>query len=127
MYAEFLKIWSYFVSLLVGFIFGILYLFVVSKCRQRFRKHRGRVTICASVALSIISALVFYQGMYVVDSVWVSVTYLLCHTHYISMSGLTYFFLSTGMGHSRQGLAFIFGIFLWLVGSLFDNTRDTIL
>mmetsp|Transcript_14002 Transcript_14002/g.30489 ORF Transcript_14002/g.30489 Transcript_14002/m.30489 type:complete len:544 (-) Transcript_14002:338-1969(-) len=65
-----LKVWFYFVSLLVGFLFGHVYLYLVFKCRTRFKKHRGRVTMGASAALSIISALVFVYGMHIIDSVW---------------------------------------------------------
>ena len=66
-----LKVWFYFVSLLVGLIFGQLFLLIVYKCRIRFRKNRGRVAIGASITLSIVSAFVFSGGMYIIDYVWV--------------------------------------------------------
>lgn len=66
-----LKVWFYFVSLLVGLIFGQLFLLIVYKCRKRFGKNRGRVAIGASITLSIVSALVFSGGMYIIDYVWV--------------------------------------------------------
>ena len=69
-----LKVWSFLISVTVGFVFGLLYLYVVLKCRQKFGdRYRGRVAIGASVALSVVSAVVFSEGMYVVNSVWVCV------------------------------------------------------
>ncbi len=78
-----LKVWSFFVSFLVGFLFGHLYLYIVFKFRKRFVNHRGRVAMGASVALSIISALVFVYGMDIIESVWVSIL-LVCVCRYES-------------------------------------------
>lgn len=67
-----LKIWWALLSVAIGWVFGYLVLFVVFKCRQRFKKHRERVAICAGIFLSVISALCFTRGMYIVQEGWVS-------------------------------------------------------
>ena len=67
-----LKPYAYLLSLLIGVVFGHLFLFVVFKCRIRFQAHRGRVAAVAAVFMSIVSALVFTAGMYVVEQGWVS-------------------------------------------------------
>lgn len=67
-----LKIWWYLGSIVIGLIFGHLYLFVVFKCRQRFNAHRGRVSVGASIFLSLCSAGIFTRGMQIVQDGWVS-------------------------------------------------------
>lgn len=70
-----LKIWWALLSIVVGWAFGYLVLFVVFKCRQRYKKHKERVAICAGIFLSVISALCFTRGMYIVQEGWVSLIF----------------------------------------------------
>mmetsp|Transcript_12309 Transcript_12309/g.26743 ORF Transcript_12309/g.26743 Transcript_12309/m.26743 type:complete len:728 (+) Transcript_12309:260-2443(+) len=65
-----LKIWAWLLSVVIGSAFGHAFLFVVFKCHRRFKKHRGRVAIGASFFLSIVSALLFTRGMFVVQEGW---------------------------------------------------------
>eukprot|EP00804_Cyclotella_cryptica_P000044 CCRYP_013714-RE/>CCRYP_013714-RE protein AED:0.38 eAED:0.38 QI:506/1/1/1/1/1/2/22/179 len=58
-----LKVWWFFVSVLIGYVFGYTYLYVVYKSRKRFRKHRGKVALLASAYMSIVSALMLMEGM----------------------------------------------------------------
>jgi len=67
-----LKIWWALFSILIGLVSGHAILLVVFKCRQRYKKHRERVAICAGIFLSVISAMCFTRGMYIVQEGWVS-------------------------------------------------------
>jgi hypothetical protein len=65
-----LRIWSFGVSVVVGLLFGLIYLSVVAKCRRKFRSHRHAVAFFATFFLTAISALVFASGMRIVNHVW---------------------------------------------------------
>ncbi len=65
-----LKFWFYLLSVFVGFLFGQLYLYVVFKCRKRFRHNRGRVAMGASAVIAICSSICFMIGVWIVDSAW---------------------------------------------------------
>ena len=65
-----LKIWWGALSILFGLIGGYGVLFVVYKCRQRFKKHRVYVAAFAALFLSILSSLFFTRGMYIVQEGW---------------------------------------------------------
>lgn len=65
-----LKVWALFISIMVGIAFGLVYLFVLHKCKQRYDVHLGRVAMLASVFLSICSSLIFVWGMDIIDNIW---------------------------------------------------------
>eukprot|EP00804_Cyclotella_cryptica_P000041 CCRYP_013714-RA/>CCRYP_013714-RA protein AED:0.06 eAED:0.06 QI:468/1/1/1/0.85/0.75/8/1701/607 len=65
-----LKVWWFFVSVLIGYVFGYTYLYVVYKSRKRFRKHRGKVALLASAYMSIVSALMLMEGMSIANESW---------------------------------------------------------
>lgn len=65
-----LKIWWGALSIVLGLIAGYGVLFVVYKCRQRFKKHRVYVAAFAAQFLSVWSALFFTWGMYIVQEGW---------------------------------------------------------
>ena len=65
-----LKIWWGALSIVFGLVVGYGVLFVVFKCRQRFKKHRVYVAAFAALFLSILSALFFTRGMYIVQEGW---------------------------------------------------------
>jgi len=65
-----LKIWWGALSLALGLIGGYGVLFVVYKCRQRFKKHRVYVAAFAAQFLSVWSSLFFTWGMYIVQEGW---------------------------------------------------------
>ena len=49
-----LKVWALFISITVGIAFGLVYLFVLHKCKQRYDMHLGRVAMGASLFLCIV-------------------------------------------------------------------------
>ena len=57
-----LKVYAFFVSILVGLLFGHLYLFIVYWFRQRFSDRLAQVAIGSAIALAAVSALVFVEG-----------------------------------------------------------------
>mmetsp|Transcript_20299 Transcript_20299/g.42260 ORF Transcript_20299/g.42260 Transcript_20299/m.42260 type:complete len:735 (-) Transcript_20299:147-2351(-) len=65
-----LKLWAYLVSILIGVTFGYLYLFVVFKCRQKFRRSRALVALGSASFLYVVSAAIFQKGMYLVNKAW---------------------------------------------------------
>lgn len=65
-----LKLWAYLVSILTGVTFGYLYLFVVFKCRQKFRRSRPLVALGSASFLYVVSAAIFQKGMYLVNEAW---------------------------------------------------------
>ena len=92
-----LKIWWAALSILVGAVFGYALLFVVFISRQRFKKHRERVAICASIVLSVVSALLFTLGMYVVQEVCCYIINTsLSFRHHISLIYVSSVFLGLG-------------------------------
>ena len=123
-----LKVWFYFVSLLVGLIFGQLFLLIVYKCRIRFRKNRGRVAIGASITLSIVSAFVFSGGMYIIDYVWVRfVPSVSTYPCYALLWFLMLSFLFAAMGLYVRHQSSLCGILFWVVGTVSDISGCTIL
>ncbi|KAL7461511.1 hypothetical protein ACHAXS_001929, partial [Conticribra weissflogii] len=65
-----LKLWAYLVSILVGITFGYVYMFVVFKCRQKFRTSRALVALGSASVLYVVSAMIFQKGMYLVNEAW---------------------------------------------------------
>ncbi|KAL9188112.1 hypothetical protein ACHAXT_006490 [Thalassiosira profunda] len=65
-----LKVYAFFVSILVGLLFGHLYLFIVYWFRQRFSDRLAQVAIGSAIALAAVSALVFVEGMYIINTLW---------------------------------------------------------
>lgn len=51
-------------------MFGLVYLRVVFVCRKRFKDHRRRVAIGATVFFTIISGIIFAYGLATIDLVW---------------------------------------------------------
>ena len=67
-----LKVWEYLLSIVLGVLFGHFFLFVVFRCRQRFKTHLGTIVVASSLVLAILSALLFMRAMQVVEEAWVS-------------------------------------------------------
>jgi uncharacterized membrane protein (UPF0136 family) len=76
-----LKVHTYFTSLLVGLVFGLVYQYTVFMFRRRYERHRGKVAMGASAVLLLISSAVFMAGTHFIDIVWVSrsLTFILFH------------------------------------------------
>ena len=118
-----LKPYAYLLSLLIGVVFGHLFLFVVFKCRIRFQAHRGRVAAVAAVFMSIVSALVFTAGMYVVEQGWVSSV-----NGYLCMSRLCRVLHSSLIAtQRRKRRSGALAIVLYLAGVVSCNTRGEVL
>jgi len=66
-----LKVWFYLLSILIGFVIGQLFIFIVFKCRQRFRQRRGLVALGASAVVALGSAASFVRGVDIVNKGWV--------------------------------------------------------
>lgn len=65
-----LKFWWFLTSILVGFVGGQLFLYVVFNCRKRFNHNIGRVAIGASTFIAICSSICFMFGVWVIHDVW---------------------------------------------------------
>lgn len=74
-----LKFWFYLLSILVGFVIGQLFIFIVFKCRQRFRQRRGLVALGASAVVALGSAAAFVRGVDIVSKAWVRACYVSLH------------------------------------------------
>jgi apolipoprotein N-acyltransferase len=66
-----LKFWFYLLSVFVGFVIGQLFIFIVFKCRERFKRRRRSVAIGASAVVAIGSAIAFTRGVEIVNIGWV--------------------------------------------------------
>ena len=65
-----LKFWWCVLSVLIGLVFGHVFLYVVFKCRKRYSHNRGRVVMGASAFVAICSSICFMLGVWIVDDVW---------------------------------------------------------
>ena len=86
-----LKFWFYLLSVFIGFVIGQLFIFIVFKCRQRFRKHRGVVALGASAVVAIGSAISFIRGVYIVNEGWVRTVHVSLHFLLLSQRGFLTF------------------------------------
>jgi hypothetical protein len=69
-----LKVYSFFISLMVGLVSACLYQYMIFRLRQRFTNRRRERTLAigASAVLLFTSSAVFTIGIYFIDTVWVS-------------------------------------------------------
>ena len=65
-----LRFWFYLLSVFIGFVLGQLFLYLLFKCRKRFKNKRGRVAMGASAFAAICSSICFMIGVWIVDSTW---------------------------------------------------------
>ncbi len=66
-----LKAWWYLLSIVIGFVIGQLFIFIVFKFREKFPEGRGYVAMGASASIAIGSAIAFMRGVEIVNIGWV--------------------------------------------------------
>ena len=66
-----LKFWWYLLSVVIGFVIGQLFIFIVFKLRERFPKRRKNIAMGASAVIAFGSAAAFVRGVEIVNLGWV--------------------------------------------------------